>query len=168
MKNTYLEGGRVLSAHGVRGLMKIESYCDAPRVLAGMKRVFIKHGDVYEERTVTSASPAGEIVLMGIDGVPDREAAQGMKNTILYLHREDIPLAPGSVFIADLIGLPVTDAVTGKVYGTVADITDAVRGRLYTVRTEKGDVLLPGVPEFIKETDAERGVLITPIPGFFD
>jgi hypothetical protein len=39
---------------------------------------------------------------------------------------------------------------------------------MYTVRTEKGEVLLPDVPEFIKEIDGEGGMRVLPIPGFFD
>ena len=41
------------------------------------------------------------------------------------------------------------------------------KGTGLTVKTEENGVLLPGVPEFIKEIDVERGVFITPIPGFF-
>ena len=157
MKQEYLEGGTVVSAHGVRGILKVISYCDSPKVLAACRRVFLRLSDGrYEERAVRSASPAG-----GDDAV-------AMKNTTLYLSRADIPLPKGSYFIADLFGLPVIDVDTQRLYGTVANITDVPQGKLYTVRTEKGDVLLPGVKEFIKEVDPERGVFIRPIPGFFD
>ena len=44
---------------------------------------------------------------------------------------------------------------------------DGVQGKLYTVRTEGGDVILPGVGDFIKEIDTERGVFVRVIPGFF-
>ena len=35
-------------------------------------------------------------------------------------------------------------------------------------KTEAGEVLLPAVPEFVKEIDVERGLTVRPIPGFFD
>ena len=87
---------------------------------------------------------------------------------MLYLHRTDIPVPDGAVLIADMIGLDVIDVDTGKKYGTLAEVNDGVRGKLYTVATENGEVLIPGIPEFVKEIDAERGVFIRPIPGFFD
>jgi len=169
MKKTYLEAGRVLSAHGVRGLVKVEPWCDSPKVLAAQKRIFLVTGeDRYEERKVISASVTGELVLMGIEGIDSREVAFGYKGTVLHLHRDDVPVRRGAALIADMIGLNVIDVDTGRVYGTLKDVSDAVRGKLYTVETATGDVLIPGVPEFIKEIDVEKGVFVRPIPGFFD
>ncbi len=168
MKKEYIECGKICSPHGVRGVVKVESWCDSPRVLATRRRVFIAEGDgSYKELAVKSASVSGQSVLMGIEGCDTREAAQGLKNITLYLKREDIPLPKGAVLICDLIGLDVIDADTGEKYGTVADIDDGVASRIYTVKTDKGDVLLPDVPEFIIERDPDRGVFVRPIPGFF-
>ena len=113
------------------------------------------------------ASSGPRFVLMTLDGIDSREAAQAEKNRILYLHRDDIPLADGAVLISDMIGLPVVDIDTGRVYGTLVDVDDGVSSKIYTVRCDTGDVLIPAVPEFIKEIDAERGVFVRLIPGFF-
>lgn len=160
----------MVSAHGVRGILKVISHCDSPKVLAERRRVFLRLPDGrYEERAVRSASLAGgDAVLLGMEGCETREDAVAMKNTALYLAREDIPLPAGSYFIADLFGLPVIDEETGRLYGTVADITDVPQGKMYTVHTKSGDVLLPDVKEFIRKVDPDRGVFIRPIPGFFD
>ena len=91
-----------------------------------------------------------------------------MKNTVIYARREDIPVPKGRVLIADMIGLDVIDADTGRVYGKLTDVTDGVRHQIYTIATEKGEVLFPAVEEFLKEIDTERGVFIHVIPGFFE
>lgn len=159
----------VRSPHGVRGILNVECWCDSPRVLAKQKRVFILGRDgSYKEIKVISASPAPDRVLMGLEGIDSREAAQGYKNTVLYLHRDDIPVPKGAMLIADMIGLPVVDFDTGRVYGEISDVRDGVRYKLYTVKTDSGEVILPGVDEFIKEITEERGLLVRPIPGFFD
>lgn len=169
MKKEYLECGIVRSPHGVRGILNVECWCDSPRVLAKQKRVYILGRDgSYKEIKVISASPAPDKVLMGLEGVDSREAAQGYKNTVLYLHRDDIPVPKGAMLIADMIGLPVVDFDTGRVYGEISDVRDGVRYKLYTVKTDSGEVILPGVDEFIKEITEERGLLVRPIPGFFD
>ena len=169
MKKEYLECGIVRSPHGVRGILNVECWCDSPRVLAKQKRVFILGRDgSYKEIKVISASPAPERVLMGLEGIDSREAAQGYKNTVLYLHRDDIPVPMGAMLIADMIGLPVVDFDTGRVYGEISDVRDGVRYKLYTVKSDSGEVFLPGVDEFIKEITEERGLLVRPIPGFFD
>ena len=169
MKKEYIECGKVCSAHGVRGVIKVDPWCDTPRVLAQQKRVFIA-GDngAYVERGVISASVSGRFVLMDIEGIDSREAAQAEKNRILYLHRGDIPLKKGAVLISDMIGLPVIDVDTGRIYGKLSEVSDGVRHKLYTVSTDNGDVIIPGVSEFIKEIDTDRGVFIRTIPGFFD
>ena len=168
MKKEYIECGVVRSAHGVRGLVKIESWCDSPKVLAGQKRVFLAEGDgEYKELKVLSASVMGELVLMGLSGIESREDAFAYRGRTLYLHRSDIPVARGAVLIADIIGLPVIDDRTGKIYGKVKDVTDSPASKLYVIETSSGEVLLPGVKEFVKRVDTEQGVYITPIPGFF-
>ncbi len=169
MKKEFLECGKICSAHGVRGVLKVESWCDTPKVLASRKRVFMKNNDGhYTEYRVISASASDRFVLMSLDGINTREAAQAYKNTVLYLERGDIPVPHGRVLISDIIGLPVIDADNGTVYGTLKEINDAVKGQLYVVDTENGEVLIPGVPEFIKEINTEKGVFIHTIPGFFD
>ena len=168
MKKEYIECGIVRSAHGVRGLMKIESWCDSPRVLAGQKRVFLAEGEgKYKELQVTGASVMGELVLMGLSGIESREDAFAYRGRTLYLHRADIPVKKGAVLLADIIGLPVIDERSGKIYGRVKDVTDSPASKLYVIETQTGEVLLPGVKEFVKRVDTETGVYITPIPGFF-
>jgi 16S rRNA processing protein RimM len=137
-------------------------------MLAGMRRVFIVSEGEYQEREVLTASVSGDMVLMSISGVESREDAIRMKGAVLYLKREDIPLKDGDMLIVDMIGLPVTDDRTGRVYGEIKDVFDAPRSRIYTIATDGKDVLLPDVPEFIKRIDAEEGLFITPIPGFFE
>jgi len=168
MKKEYLECGKILSAHGVRGVVKAEPWCDSPSVMVNLKEVYFLKGASYEKREVLGASGAGQQVLLTLSGVDSREAAQALKNTVLYAKREDIPVPDGRVLIADMIGLDVIDADTGRVYGTLTDVTDGVRHQIYTVKTPSGEVLFPAVDEFLREIDTEKGVFIHVIPGFFD
>lgn len=168
MKKLYLECGRVRTAHGVRGLFKTEVWCDSPEVLAKQRRVFLAAKDgTYTEHKITSATRADQTVILGIEGVSTREEAVALRGTVLYLYREDIPLKDGTCFLADLIGTPVIDADSGRVYGTVKSIDDVPQGQMITVETSYGDVLLPRVDAFVRSMDPDEGVLVTPIEGFF-
>ncbi len=168
MKKEYLECGRVCSAHGVWGVVKVESWCDSSAVLARLRRVYFFENGAYVERKVLGASVSGNFVLMTLEGISSREEAQGNKNRVIYASRSDISIPDGRVLIADMIGLDVIDADTGRVYGKLVDVTDGVRNQLYTVKTAGGEVLFPAVKEFLEEIDTERGVFIHTIPGFFD
>lgn len=169
MKKIYLECGKVCAAHGVRGVLKVEPWCDSPRVLVMQKRIFLATGDgKFKEVRILTASVSAGFVLMSLEGVDGRDAAIAMKGTILYLHRDDIPVAKGEMLLSDMIGLDVIDASTGERYGVISDITEVPRGLLYTVQTEKGEVLYPSADALVAGIDSERGLLVTPISGFFD
>ena len=170
MKKEFLECGKIVGAHGVKGLMKVESWCDSPKILAAQKRVFLAEKDgSYKEVKIESASVSGPVVLMGLTGFMNRELVQGMKGTVLYLKREDIPLKKGAVLLADIIGLDVIDFNTKEVLGKIKDVTDAPRSRIFVIEDKNGkEVLMPDIKEFIKEINAEEGVFVTPIPGMLD
>ncbi len=169
MKKEYLECAKIISAHGVRGALKLESYCDSVKVLTSQKRVFVLENGEYKERKVINSSGLGEYAIMSIEGIETREAAQAAKGVILYLHRSDIPVKKGDMLIADMIGLPVFDFESGVEYGKIKDVSDAARGKIYTIETSDGkEVLFPSNREFVKEIDGDRGMFIRTIPGFFD
>lgn len=169
MKKTYLEGGRICTSHGVRGLVKAEHLCDSPSVLLSVKRIYFKERDgSFTERKITSCSAIGQFILMGIEGISSREEAIAYRGRLFYLNREDIPLSEGAMFIADMIGLPVYHAESGESLGEICDVSDVAGRRIYTVKYDGREVLIPDVPQFIKEISEERGMAVLPIPGLFD
>ena len=169
MKQAYLEGGRICTSHGVKGLVKVEHLCDSPKVLLSVKRIFLKDrsGDFCEKK-VLSSSVMGQFLLMAIEGISSREEAIAYRGKIFYLDREDIPLPKGAMFIADMIGLPVFHAETGESLGVLSDVNDIAGRRIYYVKHEGREILIPDVPEFIKEISEEGGMRVMPIPGLFD
>ncbi len=156
------------TAHGVRGLFKVDVWCDTPEVLIAQKRIFFAEKDgSYKEHAITSKTRAGQGVILGIEGIDTREQAIALRGRTFYLCRSDIKLKQGTFFIVDLIGTPVIDADTGRLYGHVKRIDDVPQGQMFTIDTPYGDVLLPRVDAFVRSVDPEQGVLVTPIPGFF-
>ena len=110
----------------------------------------------------------GQFLLMGIDGLNSREEAIAYRGKLFYLNRDDIPLEEGAMFIADMIGLPVVHAESGDRLGEISDISDVAGRRIYTVKHQGREVLIPDVPEFIKEISEDVGMKVMPIPGLFD
>lgn len=168
-KKQYLECGKVLTAHGVRGSLRVESLCDSPDILCGLTRVYLAKKGTYTPHRVLSATPHKGGVLMTIEGFEDREQALLLHGKMLYAARADIPIPEGAALIADMLGLSVIDADTGKVYGVLHDVQPSPAADLYDILTQGGrHVLLPAVPAFLDRIDVESGVYIRPIPGFFD
>ncbi len=165
--NEYIECGRITTTHGVRGAIKVESWCDSPEVLASFDRVYIHDVRGYAAHKVLSRFIKGNFVVLTLDGIPDMKTAETLKGEILFAHRDQIPVDDGAMLLCDMIGLNVVDAASGQIYGTLLRIEESPASDLYVVGTPSGEVLLPAVPAFIKEVNPD-GVMITPIPGFFD
>lgn len=166
--NKYLEAGIIVNTHGIDGKVKIECWCDGIDVLLSLNRLYIKYGGEYREFTVERSSAFKQWALVKFKDCNSFESANLLRNKLVYADRADIPLEDGAMFVADMIGLPVKNIDSGKVYGTLAEVIDGVGNRLYSVNTENGNVLIPAVKEFIKETSLEKGILVKPIEGMFD
>ena len=167
MKQAYLECGKIINTHGFRGTVKLESWCDAPEILAELETLWFSERGSYRPRRVLRASVFKQFVLMDLEGVESEEAANALRNTVVYAAREDLPLEEGDFFIVDLLGLEVRHADTGERIGELVDIKSG-NTDLYTVRTEKGDFLVPAVPAFVTRIDPDDAVYIRPIPGLLD
>ena len=168
----YLECGQIVSTHGVKGTVRLENRCDSPAVLAKLKRMYKKKGDVYTEMKVVSSSVQKNMVLSTFEGLDSVEAAAAMKGTVLYAKREDFHLRKGDYFWADIMGLPVIDDETGEVFGTLSNILTPGAHQVYVVKREAGDFMIPAVPDFIKEIslgeEREEGIYVTLIEGMIE
>ena len=148
-----LEIGKIVGTHGVRGELRVEPWCDSPAFLAGFTAVFLR-GTPYQ---VQSARTHKSLVLMKLEGVESVEAAQALRDSVLYIDRSDCALPEGRYFIRDLIGLAVFDGE--ERVGTLYDVLNAPAHDVYVVRGGDGEHMIPAVPEFVKEVDLEQGVI---------
>ncbi len=164
-KKKYLECAIVINTHGVRGDVKLESLCDTPAVLAGLKRVFFLEGNTYKEVKVLHASVFKSFVLATFEGIDDMDKAMAQKGKTLYAAREDFSLEEGDYFIVDLIGLPVIDNISGRVYGKITDVINRGASDIYVVKTESGERMMPAVDEFVKKVDLDNGIFVEVIEG---
>lgn len=164
----YLECGKVINTHGLDGTVKLDVWCDSPNALASLKRLYVKEGDSFSERRVQRASVQKRFVLAKLEGVDGPEAADSLRDTVLYADRDDIPVAPGAHFIADLIGLPVVDADSGVEYGTLCHVFNAGASDVYTIDTPTGERMMPAVPEFVVSIDIDKAIYVRPIEGMFE
>lgn len=167
-KKKYLECGKIVNTHGVKGAVKLESWCNTPEDLSDLERLFIQNGAQMKELTVKHTSVFKQFVIAELEGVNDFDAALALKNTVVYASREDFVLDDGDYFIADIIGLPVIDVNTNTVYGKLSDVINRGASDIYVIKTENGERMMPAVDEFVKKIDLEKGIFIAPIEGMFD
>ena len=168
MKQPYLLAGRVINLHGFRGTLKLESYCDTPKVLANLPYLYFKEDENYRACRVLHTSVFRQFVLIDLEGVSDEASANALRGKEVFAKREDLPLAPGAHFVVDLLGLPVKHADSGEVLGSILQVETRAGRELYTVKTPKGVYYLPAVKEFVVWVDPDEGIFVRPIPGLLD
>ena len=133
--------------------------------MAELKRVYLYEGGAYKEIKVLHASVFKSFVLASLEGIDDIDKAMTYKGKTLYAAREDFKLKKGDFFIADLIGLPVIDNVSGATYGKVVDVINRGASDIYVVKTAEGERMMPAVKEFVKRIDLDKGIFVEVIPG---
>jgi len=157
MPEQYLEVGKVTSTHGVMGEVRVQPWADSPEFLCQFKTLYVDqaHWPIKVER----ARVHKNMVILKFEGIIDVPSALSMRNAVLYIDRADAKLPKGSFFLADLMGLEVRDAQSGKVLGKIADIMNLPANNVYVVRGGERELLIPAVPQFIAETNVEGGYL---------
>ena len=91
----YLEAGKVVTTHGVRGEMKLELWCDGVDVPEkGGQAVPLGRsgGRCYK---ITSIRAQGQMALLQLEGVNDMDAARALRGQVFYFDRNDATLPGG-------------------------------------------------------------------------
>lgn len=155
MKQEFLEVGQIVSTHGVRGEVKVMPWADDPEFLLEFDTLYLGGRPVR----VRTARVQKTCVLLKLEGVDDLDAAAALREQVLSIRRADAKLPEGSVFIADLIGLPVM--ADGETIGRLTDILSRPGNDVYVVTAadKKREYLIPAVPEFILERDVDEGYI---------
>ena len=108
-------------------------------------------------------------VIMKLEGIDTPEDAEKLRNKLLYMHRDDLELDDDTYFIQDLIGLEVSDADSGKVYGKITDVMQTGANDVYVVTGGDREYLVPAIPDVVISTDIDAELMtIRPLDGLFD
>ncbi len=149
-KQAYIDAGRIVNTHGVRGEVRIEVWLDSPALLKRCGRVYLGG----EEKKILSAREHKGFLIALLQGVEDVNAAQALKNRVVKIARADAKLPRGAYFLQDIIGASVVDE-SGAEVGKLAEVLELPGQRVYVVRGET-EHLIPAVPAFILGVDADR------------
>jgi hypothetical protein len=91
--------------------------------------------------------------------IPDRNAAERLRDVYLEIDVPDEPRQPGLWFFHELEGLAVR-AASGEELGTVVEIYRAGGAEVFVVRGPRGELDVPGVRGIVTELAPERGEMI--------
>jgi 16S rRNA processing protein RimM len=151
--------GHISQAHGIKGEVLIKSHTAAAEDIASYGVLTDKSGQ--RSFTLTSARATQKGVVARIAGVADRNAAEALKGTELYIPRDQLPeAAPGEYYHADLIGLAAVDE-QGQPIGTITAVMNFGAGDILEVELAAGgSELVPFSNEAVPEVDIAAGRVV--------
>ena len=144
------------AAHGIRGEVRVKTFTGDPMALADYGPLATKDGRSLE---ILDIRPAGTVVVVRFKGVGDRNAAEALNGTELFVDRSALPDDgdEDAFYHADLVGLDVRDE-TGQTIGTVTAVQNFGGGDLLEIRLgSTPGVLLPFTRAAVPEVDVEGG-----------
>jgi 16S rRNA processing protein RimM len=157
---------KIGAAHGVRGEVKLWPFTQDPMAVADYGPLETRDGARrFEIETVRAA---GNHLVVRLKGIDDRDAAQALTNTELYVPRERLPPIEedDTYYHSDLVGL---DAVTedGTQIGTVHAIHNFGAGPVLEI-TPLGSgetLMLPFTASTVPKIDLEAKQVVVVRPA---
>jgi 16S rRNA processing protein RimM len=152
--------GKITTAHGIRGYVKVQLYGDDPGLLNGALYTS-ESGD--KTITLKMKSAMGNLWLAEVEGIPDRNAAEALRNTELWIDRAELPDigTPGQYYITDLIGLSAIDE-QGRVVGKIIGVDNFGAGDLLDIVPAGGgeSFYVPFSAPYLVKASLEEGVVV--------
>ena len=170
--------GEIVGTHGVRGLVRFQSYGRVASALPTDRPVYLTArpapGSQPEPRdahaiTVETVHPHGKVSLLRIAGVDDLDAATGLVGRAVALPEHELPDPdPGEYYVYQLAGLDVV-TIDGAAIGTIESSFSNGANEVLVVRNGGREHLIPLIADVVRavELDAHR-VVIQPIAGLLD
>lgn len=161
--------GAIAGAFGVKGEVRLKSFCSDPATIADYTPLTTEDGAHHFDLTITRQIQNG--FAARLSGISTREQAEKFKGTLLYAERTQLPRLPDDEFYhADLIGLEVYDT-GGTNLGAVLAVHNHGAGDMLEIRKTDSNatVLLPFTLDAVPTVDLTSGrMIVDPPDGIFE
>lgn len=142
--------------HGVRGELRVKTFTADPLALGDYGPLHAADGRVFE---IVDIRPANTVVVVRFKGVSDRNAAEALNGTELFIERSALPDDgdEDDFYHADLIGLEVRDE-TGNRIGKVTAVQNFGGGDILEItHLGKKGVSIPFTRAAVPQVDVAAG-----------
>jgi len=160
--------GAVAGAFGVRGEVRLKSFCAEAEAIAGYAPLYSEDGAT--QYSVKLGKPIPNGLSARLSGITTRDQAEALRGARLYADRETLPELPDDEYYhTDLIGLTVLDT-GGTPIGRISSVQNHGAGDLLEIqRPGKGNALLPFTRAMVPTVDLASGrVIADPPDGLFE
>ena len=155
--------GAIAGAFGVRGEVRLKSFCAVAEDIATYGELFSEDG--RRRFAVKLTRPVNGGLGARLSGIETKEQADALKGATLWADRAALPSLPDDEFYhADLIGLEVMDT-GGASLGRVRAIYDHGAGDILEVYGSSGILLIPFTRAAVPTVDLAARRIVADPPG---
>lgn len=98
--------GKIVAPQGIRGEVRVQTFTDTPVDLKKLKIKSMRFND--DDFKFVRTVPNSNVIIAKISGIDDRNAAETLRGTELFIERSTLPdLKENEFYQADLIGFDV-------------------------------------------------------------
>jgi len=152
--------GEICGVHGIKGWVKVRSFTEPKSNLIEYRDWLLDTGGRRRAVRVESATVAGRSVIAKLEGVDDRDGAQALIGSLVFVRRAEMPqCAPGEYYWADLEGLEVR-SLSGAVLGTVARLIATGANDVIVLAGAEGRMIPWVADRIVREVNLELGVIV--------
>lgn len=161
----YLEVGKIVNTHGLRGEVKVIPWTDNAETFECIKKVCLPD---KTELSVTGVKYQKNNIILKFAQINHIDEAIPLKGKVISASRDELG-EPDGYYIADLIGLEVFDE-DGVLLGKISDVLQTGANDVYEVaRKGAKPLLLPVIDSVIKAVDLDNSrVTVRLIDGLLD
>jgi len=141
----------------------------APSLEVG-REVLLERSEGARARVhLAAVSRGGRRLLVRIEGVSDRDAAEALVGARVLVRADDLPSISDDEFYYHEVEGFVVETVAGQVLGTVSSTFSTGLHDVWIVRDGGHERLVPVITEVVRALDrAARRIVVDPLPGLFD
>ncbi|NLK88171.1 MAG: 16S rRNA processing protein RimM [Clostridiaceae bacterium] len=165
----YLQIGKIVNTHGIRGELKLIPLTDDPKRFDALERAYIDKDGMHEYRIESVKYFKGSVIIK-FEGIDAPEAAAAYKEHFLLVDRQNaVKLPEDTFFICDIIGSKVIDE-NGSELGTLIDVLQTGSNDVYVVKGDSGkEILIPALKSVVRSISPEQKQIHVVVPkGLLD
>ncbi len=164
--NDLLLVGKIVGVHGVNGALKVFSYCESDSIFKSNRVVYIK--DFAKNEKICKllwANPYKRIIRVGFEKVVDRNAAETLVGSDIFIKKSLEELEEGTFYWFELIGLLVF-TLNDKFLGIIDSIFPTGSNDVYVVCGHKNnrETLVPAIDSVVVEVDVKKNIMRVDLP----
>jgi len=156
--NDWLVMGRIAAPFGVKGWVKVQTFCEDPGTLMDFESWRVGRGEQQKQYTVEAIQDHSNTLVAKLVGIDDRDAAYALRGQEISVAKNELPPPEENEFYwSDLIGLKAVNR-EGVELGRVDSLLETGAQDVLVIKGTR-EHLIPFVAAFVGKVDVAGGTI---------